>query len=146
MPGQAYPAAPPPGGYAEVQGGGVGVPANFGLRFGAWLIDAILIGVITGILGAGIGGFGRFLGFLIGIAYYSYLEGERGQTLGKQVLNIKVVDQNTGGNIGLGKGVGRYFARWISAIPCLLGFFWMLWDGESQTWHDKIVTTRVVVA
>lgn len=122
------------------------MPANFGLRFGAWLIDIIGLTVISLVLGAAIGGFGRFLGFLIGVGYYGYLEGERGQTLGKQVLNIKVVDQNTGAFIGVGRGVGRYFARWISAIPCLLGFFWMIWDGESQTWHDKIVSNRVVVA
>ena len=27
---------------------------------------------------------------------------------------------------------------------CYLGYFWMLWDGEKQTWHDKLATTVVV--
>ena len=38
----------------------------------------------------------------------------------------------------------RYFGRWVSAIPCLLGYFWMLWDKEKQTWHDKFATDVVV--
>ena len=41
-------------------------------------------------------------------------------------------------------GIGRYFARWLSAIPLLLGYFWMLWDPKKQTWHDKLVSTIVV--
>ncbi len=38
----------------------------------------------------------------------------------------------------------RYVGRIASTIPCLLGYFWMLWDSEKQTWHDKIATTVVV--
>ena len=34
--------------------------------------------------------------------------------------------------------------RWVSAIACLLGYFWMLWDKEMQTWHDKFATDVVV--
>jgi uncharacterized RDD family membrane protein YckC len=25
-----------------------------------------------------------------------------------------------------------------------LGYFWMLWDREAQTWHDKLASTVVV--
>jgi len=35
-------------------------------------------------------------------------------------------------------------AKILSAIPCLLGYFWMLWDPQKQTWHDKIVGSIVV--
>jgi uncharacterized RDD family membrane protein YckC len=31
----------------------------------------------------------------------------------------------------------------ISAIVLCLGYLWMLWDGEQQTWHDKIAGTHV---
>ena len=31
-----------------------------------------------------------------------------------------------------------------SGIPCFLGYFWMLWDSEKQTWHDKMAITVVV--
>jgi len=27
-----------------------------------------------------------------------------------------------------------------------LGYFWMLWDDDNQTWHDKVVRSRVVRA
>jgi uncharacterized RDD family membrane protein YckC len=59
-------------------------------------------------------------------------------------MNIRVVDADNGGPIGYGRAVLRYFARILSAIPCLLGYFWMLWDKNSQTWHDKFTTDVVV--
>ena len=38
--------------------------------------------------------------------------------------------------------IGRY----ISTIPLFLGYFWMLWDPNKQTWHDKIANCLVVPA
>ena len=81
----------------------------------------------------------------VGVAYFGYLEGSNsGQTLGKRALGIRVIDFNTGGPIGFGRAVIRYFGRMVSAIPCLLGYFWMLWDKEKQTWHDKFANDVVV--
>lgn len=77
------------------------------------------------------------------IIYYAVLNG-RGQTIGKRVMGITVIDQSTGGPIGTARGVGRYFAAILSAIPCYLGYFWMLWDGNTQTWHDKLTSSVVV--
>jgi len=87
----------------------------------------------------------NLLNTAVGIAYFGHFEGGvTGQTLGKRVAGIRVVDAETGvPGIGFGRAVGRYFARILSAIPCLLGYFWMLWDGRKQTWHDKIVRTVV---
>ena len=59
-------------------------------------------------------------------------------------MGIRVYDFSQGGPIGYGRGVGRHFARILSAIPCYLGYFWMLWDKEKQCWHDKLVTSIVV--
>ncbi len=73
------------------------------------------------------------------------LEGSpSGQTVGKRAMSIRVIDSDTGGAIGTGRAVVRYFARWLSAIPCLLGYFWMLWDSDKQTWHDKLSSAVVV--
>jgi uncharacterized RDD family membrane protein YckC len=66
------------------------------------------------------------------------------QTLGKRALGIRVIDFQTGGPIGFGRGVVRYIGKFVSGIPLALGFLWMLWDREKQTWHDKIATTVVV--
>ena len=84
------------------------------------------------------------LAVVAGIIYYAKLEGGSGQTIGKRALGIRVVDTRTGGSIGTGRGVGRYFARIVSAIVCYLGYLWMLWDPEKQTWHDKMVNSYVV--
>ena len=82
-----------------------------------------------------------------GVIYYAKLEGgPSGQTVGKKALGIRVVDAATGGPIGTGRGVGRYFARILSALVCYLGYLWMLWDPEKQCWHDKLVNDYVVKA
>jgi uncharacterized RDD family membrane protein YckC len=82
-----------------------------------------------------------------GVIYYAKLEGgPSGQTVGKKALGIRVVDADTGGPIGTGRGVGRYFARILSALVCYLGYLWMLWDPEKQCWHDKLVNDYVVEA
>jgi len=121
-----------------------GPRATFGTRFVAALIDGAMLFVVGIVLGA-IAKPLQSLGFLIGLGYYIYLEGSpSGQTVGKKVMNIRIVDAENGGPIGYGRAALRYFARILSAIPCLLGYFWMLWDKESQTWHDKITTDVVV--
>ncbi len=138
--------------------------AGFWSRLAAAVIDSLVLGVPLGILTSLVVDDGSFavsvgygyqpdgpawldlLGLLVGIAYYGMLEGgATGQTLGKRVLGIGVVDAATGlPPIGRGRGIGRYFARLLSALPCLLGYFWMLWDDRRQTWHDKLVRSYVV--
>ncbi|MFC3854060.1 RDD family protein [Salinispirillum marinum] len=41
-------------------------------------------------------------------------------------------------------GRRQYVRYFVSTIPLLLGFFWMLWDAKNQTWHDKLAGTVVV--
>jgi uncharacterized RDD family membrane protein YckC len=86
------------------------------------------------------------LGVFVFIVWFWWgkLIGERGQTPGKKALSIKVVGRATGQPVGLGKGIGRGFMSYISAVPCYLGFLWMLWDADKQTWHDKVVDSIVI--
>jgi uncharacterized RDD family membrane protein YckC len=140
-----YPPPQPPSG-PSTTGGPSGPRAGFFTRLGAALIDVVLLGVaglvIDLIIGRTAGG---AVGLVLGIAYYGYLEGSNsGQTIGKRALGIRVVDFNTGGPIGFGRAVIRYFGRIVSAIACFLGYLWMLWDRERQTWHDKFATDVVV--
>jgi uncharacterized RDD family membrane protein YckC len=123
-----------------------GPRASFLQRLGAALIDGILVGIVAAVLEAVLS---RSIGYLValalGIVYYGWLEGSAsGQTIGKRALGIRVYDFTAGGAIGTSRGILRYFARILSSIPCLLGYFWMLWDGEKQTWHDKIASCVVV--
>ncbi|MDP1804087.1 MAG: RDD family protein [Acidimicrobiales bacterium] len=128
--------------------GGVqsGPRASFGLRLVAALIDGVLFLVIGFIVRVILGDvLGSAVNLLLGLAYYAYLEGSpSGQTVGKRAMSIRVIDVRGGGPIGPGRALIRYIGRYVSALPCLLGFFWMLWDPEKQTWHDKFATTVVV--
>jgi uncharacterized RDD family membrane protein YckC len=130
-------------------GGGAvqsGPRASFGVRLVAALIDGVILGVVGLVIRLILGSaLGSIVQFVLGLAYIIYLEGSpSGQTIGKKAMNIRVVDFNGGGPIGPGRAALRYLGRIASTIPCLLGYFWMLWDSEKQTWHDKIATTVVV--
>ena len=123
-----------------------GPRASFGLRLVAAIIDSILVGIV-GLVGTVV--FNQALGNLInlalGFAYYTYLEGSpSGQTVGKRAMNIRVVDLESGGSIGTSRALIRYVGRFLSAIACGVGFLWMLWDKEKQTWHDKLANSVVV--
>ena len=167
-PPDAQPGGPPgqaPFGYQQ-QGYGYSygpayVYAGFWPRVGAAILDGLVLSVPLAIIGAIIGAgqvnAGVSYGYspgtsaalnlfntAVGVAYYAILEGTRGQTLGKMALGIKVVDADTSGFIGVPRGIGRYFARILSAIVFGLGYLWMLWDPRKQCWHDKLVRSVVI--
>ncbi len=123
-----------------------GPRASFGLRLVAALIDGILLFVIGTVVRLIVGDvLGSAVNLLLGLAYYAYLEGSpSGQTVGKRAMSIRVIDFAGAGPIGPGRALIRYLGRIVSAIPCGLGYWWMLWDAEKQTWHDKFATTVVV--
>jgi uncharacterized RDD family membrane protein YckC len=143
-----FPAPGPPQqpGFPPPANGPSGPRASFFRRFGALLVDAILVGIVGAVIELAIGSTGGGLVSLaLGIAYFGYLEGSNsGQTVGKRALGIRIIDFNTGGPIGFGRAVIRYFGRIVSTLPCLLGYFWMIWDKEKQTWHDKFANDVVV--
>lgn len=161
---------PPPPGFGGPAG--AGTIAGWGSRFGAQIIDWIIIGIPSGILGAILGAFSthttcsQFTGFcttssnsgarslfdlialVIGFAYYGYFDGTKGQTLGKQLLGIRVVDANTGGLVGVGRAILRKFILGLSMILCFVGAFSPFFDGTKrmQGWHDKVGNSLVVRA
>jgi uncharacterized RDD family membrane protein YckC len=143
-PPMAEPAPPQP--QAWQQGGPSGPRASFGRRLVAYLIDGVLLGIVSGVASAIFNpGIGTAVDLLLGVSYFAFLDGgPRGQTLGKMALGIRVIDFNTGGSIGYARGVVRYIGLILSAIPCFLGYLWMLWDREKQCWQDKLATSVVV--
>jgi uncharacterized RDD family membrane protein YckC len=119
--------------------------AGFWRRFAASLIDGILLGIVSGILQAIIGkGGGYALGTLITIAYFMYFHGTTGQTPGDAALSIRVVGKDDGAPIGYGRAFIRWLVSLVSGVVILLGYLWMLWDSEKQTWHDKAANSVVV--
>ncbi len=120
------------------------VRAGFWRRFFASLLDGIVIGIVLVLLYLLLGTGGYVLGLLAGLAYFTYFEGGRGQTPGKMALGIRVVSLEHGGSIGYGKACLRYVVSILSGIVIDIGYLWMLWDSEKQTWHDKASGAIVV--
>jgi uncharacterized RDD family membrane protein YckC len=142
----------PPGyiAYGEHQGTGVNAPrAGFWIRFAAVIVDSLIYGIPTSIVAAAIGlemPGQRLLSLVVGLAYFVYQESATGQTLGKRLCGIRVVDQSTGQTIDAGRALVRYLTSILSGLVCGLGYFWMLWDDNKQTWHDKTSQALVVKA
>jgi uncharacterized RDD family membrane protein YckC len=82
---------------------------------------------------------------------YGHLQGRKGQTWGKKILGIKVVDKHTGRPIGFWRGMGRWFLPQVfSQFTCgifgLLDILWPLWDAKKQALHDKLMNSYVIKA
>jgi uncharacterized RDD family membrane protein YckC len=119
--------------------------AGFWRRFAAAFIDGILLNIVSWILAAILGqGPGYGIGTLLTIAYFTYFHGTTGQTPGDAALSIRVVDKDGGAPIGYGRAFVRWLVSIVSGLIILLGYLWMLWDGEKQTWHDKAANAVVV--
>ncbi len=146
---------PPPAGSGPSATGPGGRPlASFGSRFLAMLIDGVIgyIAYLPGFLFMRFdNGFLSFIGGLLSLAGaigYIYLYCQKvaaGHSWGQQVAKVQVVSTLNGGLLTPMQVFVRQLAKIISAIPCYLGFLWMLWDPEKKTWHDKLVNTQVVV-
>jgi uncharacterized RDD family membrane protein YckC len=57
---------------------------------------------------------------------------------------VLIVDQNTFQPIGPWRAIVRIIVANFSLLFFGLGFLWMLWDENSQTWHDKAAGSVVV--
>ena len=127
-------------------GGASGPRAGFGRRLVGFLIDGILVGIVSSILRSATSyGVGTVISLTLGAVYFTALIGsDRGQTVGQMALGIRVIDFNTGGPIGYGRAFIRWLVSLISGAVILLGYLWMLWDKESQCWHDKAANDVVV--
>jgi uncharacterized RDD family membrane protein YckC len=116
--------------------------AGFFTRFLAIFIDGlILVPVVSGI---GYIANNQSAGFPVQLIYETLLISQwNGQTIGKKIMGIHVVT-SSGAPINILKAFIRNLSRYLSAFILLVGYFWMLWDKDSQTWHDKIADTYVV--
>ncbi|MGZ6753447.1 MAG: RDD family protein [Nocardioides sp.] len=70
--------------------------------------------------------------------------GRTGYSIGKGVLGIKLVGEDTNAPIGAGMAFVRQLAHIVDSIPCDIGYLWPLWDSKRQTFADKIMKTVVV--
>jgi uncharacterized RDD family membrane protein YckC len=87
-----------------------------------------------------------FLVYLLAfVLYYIRPVARTGQTLGRKMLNIYVVDESKGTPCGYGRSFLRaLIAGLASSSIFYLGYLWVLWDDKNQTWHDKAAGTIVI--
>jgi uncharacterized RDD family membrane protein YckC len=132
--------------------------ATFSQRLMAFLIDLmlfVLIAFVVGIISWALTGkffvaspsagpaFFILWGVLLvaGIIYATIMTSMTGQTFGKQVVGI-IVLQPDGQILDWRTAALREIAAVLSAAVFGLGFLWMIWDKNHETWHDKISHTR----
>jgi uncharacterized RDD family membrane protein YckC len=122
--------------------------AGFWIRTVAYVIDAIGIGIVSGIVGSIIGRdstASNGLNLLFGLAYFAYFWSAQGggQTLGMRVFNLKVI-RTDGSALTLTQALIRYVGLFVSFVCLAIGVIWVAFDAEKQGWHDKIAGTYVV--
>lgn len=111
--------------------------AGFWIRAAALLIDLILIGVIFGPLSAG-----HLI--LPGLAAYGAVMWKyKGTTIGGIVCGLRVVRLDDR-PLDWQTTVVRALGCFLSLAVAGLGFVWVVFDSERQSWHDKIAGTVVV--
>jgi uncharacterized RDD family membrane protein YckC len=103
-----------------------------GAGFGAAAI--LLIGVVW------------LLALAFGIWYSIYVPSKKGGTYGKQIMGLKIVNELTGANLGMGSIFLRGLVQGLTGMLCFIGYFSMFFDssGRYQGWHDKAVGSLVV--
>ena len=80
--------------------------------------------------------------FLTG-AYFTFFHGSMGQTLGKMICRIQVVD-GEGNTLSYSKAFLRYAGWLFSTFVFLFGHLWVIFDINKQSWHDKIAGSCVI--
>ncbi|MFE9683507.1 RDD family protein [Streptomyces sp. NPDC006285] len=152
QPGQQYPGYPNP--QQQMYGGGMPPYAHWGLRFGATLVDmlVLMVAYIPMVIGAAIGSDSSTAIFslisfvaIIGVAIWMLVqEGKTGQTIGKKALGIRLLRESDGMPLGIGMAFVRRLAHFLDSLACYLGWLWPLWDAKQQTFADKVCSSVVV--
>ncbi len=126
--------------------------AGLGSRFLAGLIDSIIFSVVSGLINSVVNtsisnewGIGiNFVQLILVIVYFVIYQFYTGQTLGKKVMKIKVVDANGKKPTILTFLLRETIGKTVSIIILLFGYLMIFWDSKRQGLHDKIANTYVV--
>jgi len=131
-----------------------------GRRILAIIVDGLLLSVLFwvmsvlfgsssaegGQVSASMTGLPFVLYLLIVFAYFALMEGYRGQTVGKMLLGIKVIREDSGEVPGLKVAAIRTILRLIDMLPFayLVGFITVLISTKNQRLGDMAANTLVV--
>ena len=112
------------------------------------LLDAVLIGMVVGLTS---GLFPSFMHMDLGLGsglfvlaiYGAAMWKTKGTTIGGIVCGLKVVRLD-GREIDWPTAAVRALSCFLSLMVGGLGFIWVIFDADCQSWHDKIAGTIVV--
>ena len=83
---------------------------------------------------------------MLWVTYYCLLTGLKGQTLGKMLFRMKVVNSKDEKS-GLIRAIMReILGKLVSSMGLGIGFFCIAYNVEKRGWHDKIAGTYVIKA
>jgi uncharacterized RDD family membrane protein YckC len=112
--------------------------ANFLIRFLATLIDTIVIALPITLI------FNNYIGDLItGIIIISFWILWHGQTPGKKILNLKIVNENYF-DIDLKTAIIRYIGYYTSILTFFIGFAIIAFRDDRKGLHDILAKTYVI--
>ena len=115
--------------------------AGFWIRMLALLLDLVLVGIVCGIVSLPT----HHALLLILAAYGAVMWKLRGTTIGGIVCGLRIARLD-GRPIDWPTAVTRALGSFLSFFIVGLGFIWVVFDPERQSWHDKIAGTVVVHA
>jgi uncharacterized RDD family membrane protein YckC len=158
------PGTPPMGGAPT--GPTSGVPAStagLGVRIGARILDALLVGIpasiVLAIIGLGTGGFGmdNWLSSavisLLWFGYFVWFESNSGATLGKKLLNLRVVvadgsnpslEEAAKRNVWMLFGLVPWVGGLISLVAVIVIIVTISSNTDSRGMHDTFAGTAVM--
>jgi uncharacterized RDD family membrane protein YckC len=118
--------------------------AGFWMRMGALFIDAVIIGVLLGLLLGVVGNEAQNRLFLLALAGYGAVMWKfKGTTVGGALLHLQVTRLDSRPLDWPTVSV-RALGCVLSLCALCLGFIWIAVDAEKQAWHDKLAGTVVV--
>jgi uncharacterized RDD family membrane protein YckC len=146
MPAPAY--NPPPSRAGSPFSAATLPRAGFWIRMGAMLLDVVLIGMIVGLTSSVLPHFMQMNhgpgGLLVALAIYgAAMWKTKGTTIGGIVCGLKVVRLDDR-EIDWPTAAVRALSCFLSLVVGGLGFIWVIFDADRQSWHDKIAGTTVV--
>lgn len=83
------------------------------------------------------------LSAILAFLYFFVFHAARGQTPGKRLLGLRVIDAY-GSRPSLLRTLLRTASYLLSLLPCSLGFLWIGFDRERRALHDWVAGTYVV--
>jgi len=91
----------------------------------------------------GILGLSWIVSIVIGCSYETFFIVKFAATPGKMAVGVKVLRPD-GSKLQIGRAIGRYFAKALSAMILCIGYIMAGFDSQKRALHDMICDTRVI--